>query len=103
MACEPTTFECIFPEFLAARSQEEMLLNRLALLLDAPTSSAAPDRVATVYAAAKEAFGADALRFFTQPHVLLGGELPLCVAAQDEEGAQRVRQILGRILGGTYA
>ena len=104
MGCEQNTFECIFSEFLAARSQEEMLLNRLALLLDEPVhKSTVPDRIATVYAEAKLAYGSDAIRFLTQPHPLLAGEIPLHLAAQDEAGAQRVRQILGRILGGTYA
>ena len=103
MACPQNTFEQIFSEFLAARSQEEALLNRLAVLLDEPVSkSAVPERIAAVYAQAKLAWGPDALRFLTQPHHLLEGAIPLYVAAQDEAGARRVEQLLGRIISGTY-
>jgi hypothetical protein len=33
--------------------------------------------------------------------MLLGGDLPLSVAQHDEAGAQRVEQILGRLIHGT--
>lgn len=104
MICAQDTFEQIFSEFLAARSQEEALLNRLAVLLDEPVSkSAVPERIAAVYAEAKLAWGPDALRFLIQPHDLLEGAIPLHLAAQGEAGAQRVQQILGQIISGTYA
>ena len=103
MACQQTTFERIFTQFLAARSQEEALLKHLAALLDEPASrTATPERIARVYAQAKSAFGHDAIGFLTQPHSLLEGALPLCLAAQDEAGARRVEQLLGRIINGTY-
>lgn len=104
MTYQQNAFEQIFTQFLAARSQEEALLKHLAALLNEPASrTAAPERIARVYAQAKSAYGHDALRFLTQPHDLLEGALPLCLAAQDEEGARRVEQLLGRIIGGAYA
>ena len=104
MACLQNTFEQIFSEFLTARSQEEALLNRLAVLLNEPVSkSAVPERIAAVYAEAKLAWGPDAIRFLTQPHHLLESAIPLHLAAQDEAGAQRVKQILGQIMSSTYA
>lgn len=104
MACQQNTFEQLLSEFIAERFREETLLTRLTTLLDQPASkSAVPKRIATIYAQAKLAWGSDALRFLTRPHQLLECEIPLYVAAQDEAGARRVEQLLGRIIGGAYA
>ena len=102
MSDKPNSWNQLFAEFTVSRALENALRERMTEALEAPASAVAlPDRIITIYALAKTAFGTEALRFLTQPHMLLGGDLPLSVAQHDEAGAQRVEQILGRLIHGT--
>lgn len=93
------SFDLLLAQLLASRAHERDILARMTALFESPAGT--PAQIAAVYAMAREAWGADALGFLTRPHPLLGGELPLCLAMQDEAGAHQVEQLLGRLIHGT--
>lgn len=91
----------ILMELTAVRERENELLSRLTALLATPPPDM-PAHLAKVCAQALELFEEDAARFLTTPHRELHGERPI-VVAQTPEGADRVEDLLGRIIYGIPA
>ena len=91
----------IFAELAAMRERENELLTCMTTLLATPSPDM-PAHLAKVCAQAVELFEEDAARFLTSPHRELHNERPI-VVAQTPEGADRVEDLLGRIIYGIPA
>lgn len=90
--------DLLLADLAETQCHEEELLTHVAALLEGPAPGV-PTHIMTVFAQAKEVFGPEAARFLTTPHWLLDYVMPLSVA-QEVEGAQRVKDPLGRISAG---
>ena len=81
---------------VAAKEHEHELLAQLDALLQTVDL---PEYVASVVNHAREAFGTDAVRWLSTPHYNLSQQMPLR-CAQSAEGAQRVEDLITRIVAG---
>jgi putative toxin-antitoxin system antitoxin component (TIGR02293 family) len=80
------------------QEMDKDVLRQLEGLLTKPPPDI-PAHVGHIFAQAREVFGEDAARWLATPHFALGHKIPLQVA-QDAAGAQRVEDLLTRIVVG---